>query len=121
LLENIVDECKSLTIGIHPQKKHKKEGTFVSKFPFTTINPVTGTVICAAYKCRHLDKSTDCKHKQNILLNALPQSLIFFVFTIFINETKQPIPRVLKIKAEYLTWLIVVPIKFLESNCETRN
>jgi len=38
-----VDECESLTIGIYPQKKHKKEGIFVSEFPFTTINPITGT------------------------------------------------------------------------------
>jgi hypothetical protein len=118
LLENIVDECELLTIGIHPQKKHKKEGTFVSEFPFTTINPETGTVICTV---NIWTKGTDCKHKQKILLNALPQSLIFFVFTIFINETEQQIPRVLKIKVEDLSWLIVVPIKFLESNCETRN
>jgi hypothetical protein len=94
-----VDECESLTSGIHPQKKHKKEGTLVSEFPFTTINPATSTVTYTVYKCQHLDKSTNYKYKKDILLNALPKSLIFIVLTKFINKTEQPIPRVLKIKA----------------------
>ena len=96
-----MDECVSLTVGIHPQKKHKKEGTFVSEFPFTNIDPVTGTVICTVCQCQHLDRTTNCKHKKEILPNALPKkNVIFIALTTFINETEQPIPKVLKIKVE---------------------
>jgi hypothetical protein len=49
----------------------KKEGTFVSEFPTTFINPVIGTVMCVLFKCQHLDESTNYEHKK-ILLNALP-------------------------------------------------
>jgi hypothetical protein len=58
LLEKNADECESLTIGIHPQKQHKKEGTTVSDLQIIIINPVTGTVICRVYKCQRLDEIT---------------------------------------------------------------
>ena len=57
------------------KRSTKKEGKFVSEFPFTTINPVTSKVTCTAYKCQNLNSSTNYKHKKEILLNALPESL----------------------------------------------
>jgi hypothetical protein len=32
LLDNTVNECESLTIGIHPQKKHKKKGGYICEW-----------------------------------------------------------------------------------------
>jgi len=81
------------------KRSTKKEGTFVSDFSIHNHKSCKSTVTYTVYKCQHLDKSTNYKYKKDILLNALPKSLIFIVLTKFINKTEQPIPRVLKIKA----------------------
>ena len=58
---------------------------------------------------------------QSLYRLSYPGHLIFTVLTKFIKEIEQPIPGILKIKVENLSWLIAVPIKFLESNSQTSN